>query len=1129
MVNKEVIRDCWTGTNKGHATSIGVSYRKTDSCWSLVCFLKMVKYKYRIILLLFLGISFLLTIPSCSVNQSQQLPDVVDFNFHIKPILSDRCFVCHGPDANRREAGLRLDIPEIALGKQLEMGGRAFVPGNRKKSMAFQRLISTHDELMMPPQESNLHVSEYEIALIGKWIDQGVAYEPHWSFVKPEKPRVPVNGEGWAENEIDHFIARKLDHQGIVPAPEADREHLIRRVFFDLIGLPPSLEDLDLWMNHSDGNYYDRLVDSLLALPAYGERMAAHWLDVSRFADSEGYLDDFHHTFWPYRDWVIKAYNENLSYDQFILWQIGGDQLENATTEQKLATAFNRHHKQNSEGGIIPEEFRVEYVADRTNTVGSAFLALTVGCARCHDHKHDAFSQSNYYELFAFFNSTVERGDGIFSLNSIENGQKVPNRYSMNAGPVLAIPSEEVSAIYEFLQKEIGRQTMAIHQKTQSNTKALIAWMEDQVDAAALIEAVKQSTVSHLTFDDMQDGSTSDLTPGAASAKYYGGIDSGTGVRGKAICSVAAGQLVADGKRSTFERNEPFTISFWIKAPKVFDEAHVIYNGNDRIQGYRGWDVMLDSNRIHFRLNHAHPYQSIDIYCKDPLPIEEWQHFVWTYDGSGDASGMALYRNGAKIAKQINRNYLYRSTRPYFYAEATVYKPYKGLIIGNRHYDQDFTGGMLDEVRILNKEADPMVVTYLFDQLEGVVEFEAALRDEYSHLDAFYDLFIDREIESMRANLREIQYREIETIDTVQEIMVMGDLTEPRPTYVLERGVYDARGKKVIPNVPSSILPWPETLPRNRYGLGQWLIHSENPLTTRVAVNQIWYLVFGRGIVETVEDFGNQGALPSHPELLDWLATDFMDHHWDLKRLIKQMVTTATYKQSSVIRPELNEIDPDNHLLARGTRYRRTAEMIRDNILASGKLLNQTIGGPSVFPYQPPGLWKEVMTHSFFPEYEVDYDNGLYRRSIYTFWKRNMPPPGMLIFDATSRAECQVRRQRSNTPLQALVLLNDPQMLEGCRAIAEITWYKTAGDLEAAVDMTFRLLTSRHPTPKEKLILHQQMRDELHYFQSHPERIRNFLTIGHKEIDNELPGDEVAALTRVTNTVLNTTEAYYKN
>ena len=662
----------------------------------------------------------------------------------------------------------------------------------------------------------------------------------------------------------------------------------------------------------------------------------------------------------------------------------------------------------------------------------------------------------------------------------------------------------------------------------KNNSAAFQNWLQ-RTQKQALSATVDKNTLTHLTFDDMGNGKCNDLAKGGKKASYYGNIAPAPGKHGTAIRSDAYGQFIADGSRISFERMEPFSISFWINRPKKFEDAHVMYTGNNRIQGYRGWDIVLDTNRVHFRLSHAHPYQSLDIFDPEALPLNEWVHYVWTYDGSSKAEGMQLYKNGLAIESQIQRDFLYRSTKPYTSFKGTVYMAFQGLVIGNRHYDQDFTGGLLDEVRILSKEADPFTASYLFNAAKGEIAFQDAIQKKAPNLKAFYDAFIDPQLESKRVALRKTQKQEVETIDTVQEIMIMGDLKNNRPTFVLERGIYDAKGKPVQSKAPQSILPWPEEFPKNRYGLGQWLIHPDHPLTARVAVNQLWYLFFGRGLVETVEDFGNQGALPSHPALLDWLALDFQQHNWDVKRLVRQLVLSATYRQSSKIRPELQDIDPNNYLLARGPRYRRSAEMVRDNILATSGLLNPNIGGPSVFPYQPEGLWKEVMAHTFFPEYQIDYDHGLYRRSIYTFWKRNMPPPSMLIFDAASRAECQMRRQQSSTPLQALVLLNDPQIIEGCRVLAENMWQSYQGDITNATSNTFRLLTSRKPTTREQAILLKQYKEELNYFKEDQQRSTAFLNIGKQARHSELPLAEIAALARVTNTVLNSTEAYYKN
>ncbi len=1067
-------------------------------------------------------------LPEEIIQASENLPEVIDYNFHVKPILSDKCFACHGPDAQKQKAELRLDIEENALKMLASGNGHAITPGRVGKSLLVDRIISNEEEFQMPPKESNLILSVEEKAILIKWIEQGADYKPHWAFIKPIKPEIPGDEISWATNEIDYFIYDKLNQKGFKPSPEAGREHLIRRLFFDLTGLPPSIEDLETWLAKDENTYYELLVDSLLELPAYGERMAAHWLDVARFADSEGYLDDFHHTFWPYRTWVIKAFNQNLSYDKFILWQIGGDQIPNATTDQKLATAFNRNHKQNSEGGIIPEEFRVEYVADRTNTVGSAFMGLTVGCARCHDHKYDPISQKDYYSLFSYFNSVVERGDGIFSSNAIEYGQQVPNKFSMNSGPVIPLLEDEEQEIRDYLLSKIDGQKEELEQAATANDEGFEKWM-NRTTGINPKTVVNDATVLHLTFEDMKEGKMTDLANTNQKVFYHGNITQVEGKLGKGIRSAADGQLVANGDKVQFERVDPFTISFWINTNEAYDDAHVFYNGNNRIQGYRGWDVMIEDEKLHFRLNHAHPYQSIDIYDDEKLPINEWQHYVWTYDGSSSASGMKIFRNGQEISAQVARDYVYRSTVPYTDGKASVYAHYTGLVIGKRHYDNDFTGGLLDEIRILDRQADVFAARYLYDPVDGLERYAKALNEKDKSLDEFYDLHIDQELAKKRALIREAGLKEIALVDTAQEVMVMEDWKDKRPTYILERGVYTAHGEQVAPSVPETILDMPEDYPKNRYGLGKWLIHPDHPLTARVAVNQIWYLMFGSGLVETVEDFGNQGALPTHPKLLDWLAVDFQENGWDLKRLIKQMVMSATYRQSSKIRPELDEIDPDNVLLARGPRYRLPAEMVRDNILKASGLLDHKIGGISVFPYQPQGLWKEVMAHGFFPEYETDYDDGLYRRSIYTFWKRNMPPPSMLIFDASSRAECQMRRQISNTPLQALVLLNDPQYIEGCRALAEKSWQSSSGDLDHAIATIFRKLTSRKPSVKELSIMKEQFTKESEYFEANPERASSFLGIGKKSIDSSIPTIKLAALSRVTNTILNTTEAYYKN
>lgn len=1066
------------------------------------------------------------SLPSAVENELALLPAQLDYNFHIKPILSDRCFSCHGPDANHQEAELRLDNAKDATALLASGAGRAIVPGAPGKSILLERILSHDPEHIMPPPSSNLSLDAREIAILNRWIEEGAEYKPHWAFLKPEKTAIPaVSDKDWPANPVDHFIMARLEEQQLQPSEKAEDWVLMRRVYFDLTGLPPSLSEVERYEQDQRPDKYERLVDSLLELPAYGERMAAHWLDVARFSDSEGYLDDYHHAMWPYRDWVIEAFNKNLSYKDFIVWQIGGDQIPNASQEQILATAFNRLHKHNSEGGIIPEEFRVEYNVDRTHTTATAFMGLTMGCARCHDHKYDPISQKDFYGMYAFFNSTIERGDGIFSANALERAERVDNYHAMNPGPVLPLASEEVNAIRSFLQKEIESKEKDLLAHSSPNDPAYTAWLKNDKRPAILEETVQDKTLVHLPFDEQREGKTPNLARGSHPGQL-GGLKLVEGKMGQALRSDANGWFRVPGLPLDFERTEPFSISFWIYTPKHFEDAHVLWNGNRRIQGYRGWDVVIEDGKLSFRINHAHPFQSIHRETMSALPLDSWNHFCWTYDGSSQADGVQLYLNGEATNSKVVRDYLYRSSKPYKKRDEMVYGNYDELAIGNRHYDQDFTGGRIDELKVFDDYLSPLEAKYTYDSKQAEAQF-VQQEDQPALLD-FYRHNLDRSYQKALSDLQAIRLRELETIDTVREIMVMGDWETERPTFVLDRGIYDAHGEQVERAVPADIFPFPDGLPKNRYGLAQWLTHEDHPLTARVAVNQFWYLIFGKGIVATNEDFGNQGALPTHPALLDWLAIDFQENGWDVKRLMRQLVTSNTYQQSSKVTPRLLEIDPDNEWLARSPRYRRSAEMIRDNLLANSGLLVPTVGGRSTFPYQPAGLWVDITKKFYFKPYAVDLENGIHRRSLYSFWKRNLPPPSLLIFDAATRSECQMRRQKSNTPLQALVLLNDPQVLEACRVLAERVW-RTNDKAEEALNTTFTALIGRQPTPTENDILTTYYQSEFDQFTATPSKVDSFLLIGAVAPDRSLAGPKVAALARVANTIMNSTEGHYKN
>ncbi len=751
-------------------------------------------------------------IDACRSSQSMEsvnidedaIPVIVDFNFHVKPILSDRCFKCHGPDPNTREGGLALHTAEFAfaaLGKDHDR--YALLPGEPDSSTLIQRIFTENPDDIMPPPESNLTLTAREKEILKKWVAQGAEWKTHWAFSKPADPIVPtVDGSGWGENEIDRFALNKMQERGFSPSEQEAPEKLLRRVSFDLTGLPPTTEMIEAFVADPSRAAYEKVVDRLLASPAYGERMAIDWMELSRYADTHGYQDDFERIAWPWRDWVIHAFNENLPYDQFVSWQLAGDLMPNPSMEMIVATSFNRNHKITAEGGVIPEEYRTEYVADRSQTVGTAFLGLTMECSRCHDHKYDPITQKDYFSMFAFFNNIPEVG--LINMNQLA------------AEPKIEISQQDIDEVLTFINNRNG-------------------------------------------------------------------------------------------------------------APSI------------------------------------------------PL-------------------------------------------------------------------------------------------------------------------------------------------------------MVMKEMDQPRKTHILNRGVYDQPTKEVLPDTPPAILGFKSEHQRDRLGLANWLFDQDNPLTARVAVNRLWQQVFGKGIVATANDFGNQGALPTHPALLDFLALKYQREGWNTKAMLKYIVMSATYRQSSKVTPELQQRDPENLYLARAPRLRLSAEMIRDQALAVSGLLNKEIGGPSVKPYQPEGLWKETTGGGggSTARYEVDSGNLVYRRSLYTFWKRTVPPPSMMTFDAASRDLCTVQRQQTSTPLQALVLLNDPQIVEASRALAEkaVSSNETP---EKVIESLFYQITSRPPSEEEVQLLQEYFENERSSFQENPDRAKAYLAIGRYTVES--PGPDLAAYALVANAILNLDEA----
>lgn len=1035
------------------------------------------------------------------------LPAVVDFNFHVKPILSDRCFACHGPDKNQRKANLRLDTPAGLFEQRLESGGVAFRPKRIGQSEALQRIHSTDPDLVMPPPESNLTMTDREVAILEKWVRQGAPYEEHWAYIKPEKGNLPkVHQKDWPQNPIDYFVLNRLEEEGLSPSPPADKETLLRRVSFDLTGLPPTVEAMDAFLADTSSDAYEKAVDRLLSSPAHGERLAAEWLDIARYADTHGYTVDRYRDMSPWRDWVIHAFNQNMPFDQFVTWQLAGDLLPDPNREQLIATAFNRNHAQNAEGGIVNEEFRVEYVADRTETFGTAFLGMTMNCARCHDHKYDPIEQREFYSLFSFFN------------NVDESGQITWSNYDTPA-PTLLLTDEEVQNQLNFIQREAAEVETELAGLEQELEPAFSHWLEKA--GQIRWSDHPRGLVAHFSLENNRKERLSNLVDARRPGRLIdpvtnripvNEVETVDGYQGRGI------RLNGDDGLDfpdvgAFDRAHPFSVGIWVKIPEAL-RSGVIFHSNKGgiIYNFKGYQVSVEVDRLDVRLAHAFPYNSIHLVSEEKVPKGEWMHLMLTYDGSSDASGVRLYRNGAAVPMTVKRNNLYKDI--IFRRDGVK----TNLRVGARWRSKGLNDGTVDEVMVFDRELTPLEVEWvaldnpLPDMLQAGTEISPKDRP---FLFEFWRANYTKDYQRLKKQLEDKRRTYAEAVEAVPELMIIQEMPEPRPAFILERGQYDAHGERVYPATPERILPFPEDYPENRLGLARWLFHEDHPLTARVTVNRYWQLYFGRGLVGTPEDFGNQGDLPTHPALLDWLAVHFRESGWDIRALQKLIVMSATYRQSSMVSPELQEVDPENKLLARGPRQRLSAEMLRDNALAASGLLVRKIGGPSVKPYQPPGLWRFNSGR-----YRQDHGDSLYRRSLYTFWKRTVPPPTMNTFDAPDRSYCVARRQKTSTPLQALTLLNDPQFVEAARVLAQRTMAEEAEERKRIVRI-YRQLTGKKPKAEESALLTELYLRSLEKYKAETEKMTGLLATGEYPLPEDIDRAQLAALTVVGSTVMN--------
>ncbi len=1055
-----------------------------------------------------ISFSLLLFIVACQQQEKvaqeiKQLPKKVDFNFHVKPILSDRCFACHGPDNNHREAGLRLDTEGGAFAALTESEGHAIVPGRLEASVAYQRITSDDPEEVMPPPESNLVLTTYEKEVLKKWIEQGAEWKPHWSFTPPEQAELPeAKKADWIANPIDQFVLARLEQEGLKPSFEASREKLLRRVTFDLTGLPPTSEEIAEFLQDDSSEAYEKVVERLLDSPHYGERMAPTWLDASRYADSHGYQDDRPRTMWPWRDWVVNAFNKNLPYDQFITWQLAGDLLPNATYEQKLATGFNRNHAITQEGGVIEEEYLTEYVADRTNTFSTAFLGLTVECARCHDHKYDPISQKEYYQLFAFFNNVPERGQ----INYLDQSPE----------PTMRVQDAELEAKKAFVDSTILVLEDKLQQIEKRPDESFKNWLANNV----IEETVDTETdlIAHFELDVLENEEFRS-SDGSLPARMNVALPTKIALpehvstkKGKGL-QFDGSNFLTLGDIGDFDHYEHFSFGGWIQHTNQHEKRAGLFsrrNGEIQRQGY---DLTLTTdNRLSLRIIHHEGQQYIEVTTKARISPQQWAHVFATYDGSGKAQGVQLYVDGKAQALTVQQDNLGRN--PIQNGNTFLVGHWNHRARSTDTYG--FAGGTIDEVRLYHRTLSPLEVQTLAE-----TPLDTSEENLYHH----YLASVRQDFQSVNERLAKLRATDV----NIPNVMVMQEQEERKPAFILARGAYDAPTDSVNPNTPGALLAFNEKYPQNRLGLAQWLIHEDNPLTARVAVNRFWQMYFGRGLVGTPEDFGNQGDLPTHPELLDWLAVEFRESGWDVKALQKLIVMSATYRQSAEIDPKKYRKDSENLLLARGPNARLTAEMFRDNALAVSGLLVDSIGGKWVKPYQPAGIWKAMANQIGENKYRPSKGQGLYRRSLYTYWKRTIPPPTMVMFDAPERTLCAVKRQSTSTPLQSLALLNDPQLVEASRKLAEVMLKENTGDPKLQITHGFRAVTSRVPTEDELEILLSLYEEKQAYYQDQKNEAAKLLQTGEAPYDEQLNSVSLAAMTIVANTLFNLDEAKFRS
>lgn len=1175
--------------------------------------------------LFLLTATMFVAVPSTNAHaEGAPQPRKLEFSRDIRPILSNKCFTCHGPDAGQRQAGLRLDLREEAL-LELPSGDHALVPGNLEASTLVARITADDETTRMPPADSGKQLTADEIALLTRWVAEGARWGEHWAFVAPKRPKLPAKKlADWPRNPIDHFVLARLEEENLQPAPEADRASLIRRLAFDLTGLPPTPEEVRAFQLDNSPRAYEKLVERLLASPHYGEHMARFWLDAARYGDTHGLHLDNERSIWPYRDWVINAFNRDMPFDQFTVEQLAGDLLPNRTLEQQIATGFNRCNVTTSEGGSIDAEYLVRYAVDRVETTSTVWMGLTMGCAVCHDHKYDPFTQREFYQLFAYFNSQTERAmDG----NAI------------SPPPVVRVPSGELQQKIAELDQQIATAQEKLNSLEPAAQQAQVAWESEQSSKLAgqwqVLQPREMVSTAGSTLRKLEDNSV--LAEGENPAVDVYEVTADTELAGITAIRLEAlidASLVNNGPGRS--PNSNFVLSeFELEAISLADptqvrpvkfvvaqadfsqktdggDYHITKAIDGAVDGTNGWAIagyerheprsavfvpaepigFEQGTTLRFRMRHESQFAQHGIgrfrlaVSRDPAlqatELGPW-HSIGPFvakNGSRAFNRIFPPENSVDLTAKYENDQLAWQPRPDLvdgtplalsgdtcatYLYRTIHAPEArklDIVLGSDDAVKVWLNGKNVHSKNVERPLKPdedrvtldlpagdsqllvKVVNYggpyafAFQSAESTAGGEAlALATIFSkpveqrtdedrrRLAEYFRATMAPELKAATDALAALRAERDKLEQTAPTSLVMQEMETPRDSFVLLRGAYDKPGDKVTPGVPASLPRLPEGVPANRLALANWLVDPAHPLTSRVTVNRLWQQFYGAGIVRTPEDFGSQGEWPTHPELLDWLATEFIAEGWDIKDIVRLMVTSATYRQTSQVGSEAYAQDRENRLLGRGSRFRLDAEVVRDNALALGGLLVPQIGGPSVKPYQPPGIWEAVgYPTSNTAKFVQDHDQALYRRSMYTFWKRTAPPASMSTFDAPSREACTVRRARTNTPLQALALLNDVQFVEAARHFAERIVRDGGETPTSRIEWAFQLGTSREPTSSEISVLLAAYQDHLATYQADEAAAVGLLAVGESKRDESINPAELAAWTMVASTILNLDE-----